>query len=132
MNTVLLKRLSTFSDGTFGVLLDGVVPFAVTLERQWLDNRVNESCIPPGRYLCKRVVSPRFGDTYEVTGVKGRTHILFHKGNLDEQRRGCILVGEQFEALGGKTAILRSGKGYGEFMARLEGRDSFELNILWV
>ena len=131
MKTLFLKRVSTFGHGTFGVLLDGVVPFAVTLEREWLDNRNNESCIPPGSYYCKRVNSPRFGNTFEVTNVPGRTHILFHKGNLDEHSRGCILVGEQFESLNGEPAVLRSGKGYGEFMDRLSGEDGFNLHIMW-
>jgi hypothetical protein len=131
MKTLILKRQSTFEDGTFGVLLDGVRPFAVTLERQWLDNKKNESCIPEGEYVCRRVISPRFGETFEVTDVPNRTYILFHKGNIEEHSRGCILIGEQFESLNGKTAVLRSGKGYNEFMDRLKGEDAFLVNILW-
>ena len=131
MNTLILKRLSTFDDGTFGVLLDGVVPFAVTLEPRWLDNRGMESCIPPGRYVCKRTVSPRFGETFEVTEVPERTHILFHRGNISEHTQGCILVGEQFESLDNRAAVLHSGKGFNELMKRRKGEDNLILNVMW-
>lgn len=130
-----LKRISYHNEGTFGVLIDDEgVPFALTVERQWLNNRpsvgsVPGSCIPNGTYTCKRVQSPRFGNTFEVRNVPNRTHILFHKGNLMENSRGCIIVGEQFESLKGKPAVLSSAKGYGEFMARLRGVDEFVLVI---
>lgn len=130
-NTIILKRLSSTRHGTFGVLMDGVIPFAVTLERQWLNNRHNKSCIPNGLYTCKRVQSPRFGDTFEVTGVEGRTHILFHKGNLDEHSRGCVIIAEEFGILNGEPAVLSSGRGYGEFMDKMKHEDSFNLNIMW-
>lgn len=80
--TITLKRIT--ADGTFGVLLDGAVPFALTLEREWLDNRLEVSCIPDGGYSCRRVNSPRFGGTFEVTGVPGWTYILFHSGNTED------------------------------------------------
>jgi len=123
--------------GAFGVLLYGgrgpgesSVPFALTLERPWLDNRKHLSCVPPGSYVCRRVESPKFGDTFEVTGVPGRSHILFHTGNVMEDSEGCILVGEQFEALGGRPAVLSSRKGFREFLERLEGVEAFTLHII--
>lgn len=131
MKQFFLKRLSNTDDGVFGVLMEGAIPFAVTLEPPWRDNKVNESCIPPDKYRCERVLSPRFGNTFEVVGVKGRTDILFHKGNIEENTLGCILIGEQFEALNGKPAILKSGKGYNEFMQRLQGEGSFAISIMW-
>ena len=127
-----LKRLSnTMEHGVFGVLLDGDIPFAVTLELPWRDNKPEESCIPIGTYVCERVLSPRFGNTFEVTGVDNRTHILFHKGNLDDNTIGCILVGEMFEPLNGDAGIQKSGKGFGEFLQRLEGQEKFSLHIMW-
>lgn len=125
-----LKRIAKNPDGVFGVLLHKGVPFALTCERPWLDNKSNVSCIPERTYECRRVNSPKFGDTFEVTGVPGRSHILFHKGNTMDDSQGCILVGEQFETLNGKTAVLQSGKGYGEFMERLKGVDRFTLWII--
>lgn len=127
-----LKRLSnTMEHGVFGVLLDGDIPFAVTLELPWKDNKEKESCIPIGTYLCERVLSPNFGNTFEVTGVDNRTHILFHKGNLDDDTLGCILVGEMFGSLCDESGILKSGQGFGEFLQRLECQKKFSLHIMW-
>ena len=126
-----LKRIAHREDGTFGVLLDGDAPFALTLERPWLDNAVGKSCIPTGIYLCLRVQSPKFGNTFEVTNVFGRSHILFHKGNIDDDTHGCILIGEEYTPWSdGSVSIARSGYGFTEFLDRLENRDQFGLTIV--
>src|SRR3990167_11487521 len=124
-----LKRIASRADGTFGVLLEGDLPFALTLERQWQNNAVGASCIPLGGYLCGRVNSPKFGKTFEVKAVKGRSAILFHKGNLDDDTHGCILVGERFDLLNGEVGITASADGFGEFTNRTANLDSFTLNI---
>jgi len=129
MKQLQLIRLPQHPDGTFGVLLDEGTPFCLTLERRWLENKVGESCIPLGRYTCRRVDSPKFGDTFEVTHVPGRTAILIHKGNLMEDTHGCIILGEQYEPLGDETAVLSSGKAFSEFLARMAGENEFELRI---
>ena len=130
MKHLTLKRVTTGAQGTFGVLLCEGLPFALTLEREWLDNRPNVSCIPKGEYQCKRVNSPRFKNTFEVTDVEGRTHILFHKGNLDDDSHGCILVGEKFGMLNANSGILESRQGFNEFMLLLEGDNAFNLTIV--
>ena len=108
--------------GTHGVLIDGGVPFALTLEPPWRDNKPFESCIPTGVFVCKFLISPRFGPCYEITGVPDRNHILFHKGNFTKDTSGCVLVGEQFESVGkSESAVVSSGKGFGEFMKRMAG-----------
>jgi hypothetical protein len=111
------------------VLLDEDLPFCVTLEREWLDNRRNISCIPEGTYICKRVISPKFGETFEVVDVPGRSHILFHKGNIKDDTHGCIIVGELFDPLNGENAVLSSGKAFQEFLSRLENNEAFTLTI---
>ena len=124
-------RVHSSKVGTFGVLLLNGMPIGVTGEQDWEDNKKEVSCIPVGQYLCKRVNTPHHGDTFEVTGVPGRSAILFHKGNLPlEHSQGCILVAEQFEQLNGKEAVLASAKGYGEFMDKLVGENNFVLNII--
>ena len=120
-----LIRVGSSEQGTFGVLRIGQVPFALTLERPWRDNETNVSCIPPTEYICRRVHSPKFGETFEVQGVERRSHILFHKGNTIDDTHGCILVGEQFDG----TKLAYSGAGYGEFMAKMAGLDEFTLRI---
>jgi hypothetical protein len=128
---ITLKRISYRADGTFGVLLENDEPFALTVERAWLDNAVGKSCIPPGIYTCRRVQSPKFGNTFEVTNVAGRSAILFHKGNIDDDSHGCILIGEEFTHWNdGSVSIARSGFGFTEFLDRLEGKDQFGLTII--
>lgn len=133
---MILVRLSETKDGTFGVLLDEdimrgeFIPFATTLELRWRNNIKKGSCIPAGRYECKRVKSPKFGETFEITNVPDRENILFHSGNTIKDSSGCILIGEQFGNLGSLTAILCSKKGFKEFMNRLRLYDSFQLEIV--
>ncbi|GAG23245.1 unnamed protein product, partial [marine sediment metagenome] len=73
--------------------------------------------------------SLKFGDTFEVTGVMDRSHILFHKGNIAEDTHGCIIVGELFDLLGEEHAVLSSGKAFKEFKAILDGEYRFTLEI---
>jgi len=127
---VTLLRVGQSNRGTFGVLRQGQIPFALTLERPWQDNAPSISCIPAGRYTCRRVHSPKFGDTFEVTGVQGRSHILFHKGNMVEDTEGCILVAEEFSGTFDHPFLASSERGFGELMDLLAGRAAFELEII--
>lgn len=127
-----LFRFPSIEDGTFGVLLDESVPFCLTLERPWLNNGVGKSCIPDGEYICKRINSAKFGMTFEVCDVLGRTAILFHTGNLMDDSHGCIILGEQYDPLGGRNAVLVSGKAFQEFLFRLTGENTFKLTIKWI
>lgn len=124
-----LLRVGQSSRGTFGVLRHGDVPFALTLEPPWKNNAPGESCIPAGRYECVRVRSPKFGNTFEVTDVPGRTHVLFHKGNTIEDTEGCILVGEEFSGTFDHPRIASSERGFLELLSLLDGDSIFELQI---
>lgn len=128
---LIIKRIVTGIHGTFGVFLFNDIPFALTLEREWLDNQRGISCIPAGHYICKRVNSPKFGNTFEITKVPNRTSILLHRGNLDDDSHGCILVGEQFEPINGSPGIAVSTHGYNEFMTITANVNEFELSIIW-
>lgn len=131
MNCITVKRISETDDGTFGVILDGLIPFALTLEDVWQDNKVGASCIPVGSYVCKRRRYNRGGyNTFEITNVPERTHILFHRGNTEDDTEGCILVAEKFGELDKKTAIQSSREGFKEFMERLQDVDEFLLHII--
>lgn len=129
MGIFKLVRISMIPDGTFGVLLEENIPFALTVERPWLNNQKGISCIPGGSYTCRRVDSPKFGNTFEVVNVRDRSEILFHKGNVGDDSHGCIIIGEQFESLSGKVAVLSSAKGFSEFLDRLKNRVFFTLEI---
>jgi hypothetical protein len=127
---LVLIRVGQSDKGTFGVLRYGVVPFALTLERPWLDNAANVSSIPSGVYECQRVHSIKFGNTFEVTGVPNRSHILFHKGNTIHDTQGCILVGEEFAGSYDVPALANSKHGFDEFLSLLYGRTLFELVVI--
>lgn len=72
-----------------------------TMEPPWRDNRRSRSCILPGKYRVVPHRSPRFGRCLLVTETPGRSHILFHGGNLGgdtgkgfvSHTAGCLLPG---------------------------------------
>ena len=127
--TLDLIRVGSSNRGTFGVLRHGQVPFVLTLERPWQDNERNVSCIPAGRYRCRKIRSPKFGNTYEICEVPGRTNVLFHSGNTIEDTQGCILVGEEFSGTWDRPMLVSSQRGFGELMKYLDGMAEFDVVI---
>ncbi len=132
MREMWLWRFPSTKDGTFGVILDGDIPFCVTIERPWLNNQKEVSCYPDGDYTCKRVESPKFGDTFEITNIPNRTLCLFHKGNIMDDTHGCTVLGEQFEPVMGKNGVVSSGKAFEEFLQRTQGINEFLLRVRWI
>jgi hypothetical protein len=120
---IQLNRQEESEDGTFGVLLINGHVLCVTLEPPDRDNQQNISNIPPGRYVCKRVNSPKYGDTFEITGVPGRSHVLFHAGNVVRHTKGCVVLGQYYDKLAGDRAVLNSGGSHRKFMKAMEGVD---------
>ena len=100
MRRAALYRDRTGDQGTLGALVARDLALAI-MEPPWRDNRRNRSCIPPGVYEVLPHVSPRFGRCLMVAAVPGRSHILFHAGNVggDVERgwhthtAGCLLPG---------------------------------------
>ncbi len=115
--------------GTFGVLKINKEVFCVTLEPSDRENEQNVSSIPPQQYICERVQSPKFGETFQVKNVPGRSHILFHAGNVKDQTAGCILLGEHFGKLKGSRAVLNSGLTFHNFLAMMQNQVKFHLTI---
>ena len=67
---------------------------SISLERGWLNNKPNESCIPVGEYTCVYEFSPRFErKLWEIYGVEGRSECKFHVANYYRQLNGCIALG---------------------------------------
>jgi|1_EtaG_2_1085319.scaffolds.fasta_scaffold43467_1 hypothetical protein len=129
--TARLTRITADPDqGTFGALQLLNTPICVTVEPYHRDNAKNISCIPAGVYLCKRVTSPKYGITFEVSGIQGRDKVLIHWGNIDSNTQGCIILGEEFGKLNGDVAVLSSKRAFREFMSLLDGCDEFMLTIV--
>lgn len=103
MSKLLLKTTET-NGATIGNLV-GIngEDLGVTIERQWLDNEPNISCVPAGIYKLIPHDSPRFGKTYALEneeldvskcGRTKRTYCLFgHVGNTVEDVTGCVAFG---------------------------------------
>lgn len=128
-----LVRIVKSNLGTGGVLLNhDLIPICNTIERKWVGNERNVSCIPTGLYLAHRRVR-HFGslnsyEVFELEDVKGRTLIQIHRANKPSELLGCIaLVTNWWKEEG--VAGLRSRGAYDSFMEDLEGIDRIALLV---
>jgi len=102
------------------------------LERPWLNNQSNISCIPAGFYKCRyleRSASGKYHNVYLIEGVQGRVGVLTHSGNLVIHTKGCLLIGNRRGYLSGKPAVLSSRTALGEFVGLME-QENFNLCII--
>lgn len=135
MKTLILQRVTNYwhekGQGIMGVLIkaDGHVPFCNTLELPWRNNTTFVSCIPSGIYVCERVISPIKGETFEIKNVYNRSDILFHKGNIDDDTMGCILLGEGFGFVYNEPAVTGSKLAFDEFMGMMKDISEFRLDL---
>lgn len=130
MRKATLKRYETGKDGTFGDFTTDSGFACYTLEKAWMDNTTDFSCIPPGTYKCDVAASPRFGKVYHVRHVKGRTDILIHSANLERELRGCIAPGRAVGTVLGSRGVMSSKDALAALMADLDN-EPFELTITW-
>lgn len=122
-----LHTVTVRPDGCFSVLLWNGVPFAVSVERTFEDGR---PVIENGMHSCVRDFYHKGGyETFEII-VPDHDRILFHKGNVEAQSLGCVLVAESFGKLEAQTAVLQSSAGFAEFMALTKGIDQFTLEVI--
>lgn len=110
---LFLERTVSGDNGTFGTLTmqdenSAIQQLCLTCELPWKNNFPGESCIPTGTYDCIPHHSEKFPNTWEVTGVRGRSAILIHIGNTIRDTEGCILVGDKFGIVHELPAVLNS------------------------
>lgn len=125
MQLVYLYRNDMSTECVRGVLTVERATF-YTLERPWLDNSPNISCILPGRYHCsflRSSSSGRYKNVYWVRNVQGRAGILIHSGNLVSHTKGCLLIGKRAGKIAGKRAVLNSRSAMFEFSELMENKD---------
>ena len=136
MSDVYLFRLRRHDQGTEGRLVtDGFDCY--TLELPWRENQRNISCVPAGDYDCIIRQSPRFGLTYWVLKVPGRSYILIHSGNWAGDRalgfkthvNGCILLGQKMGYLLEQRAVLNSRVTIRRFMNHMKNQQ-FKLHLM--
>ena len=128
MQRATLTRQHESDQGTLGVLSGPGLSPTWIMEPPWRGNRRNRSCIPSGLYEVVPHLSPRHRRCLLVTQVPGRSHILFHAGNLggDVERgwhthtQGCLLPGlrQGRMAVGGRrqVAVLASRTAFRQLM----------------
>lgn len=111
LEDIVLKRFAYHPSGTLGVIeVEGEKFY--TIERPWLDNKPNVSCIPTGTYDTGWRDSPRFGETWHIKEVPDRTYILIHVANFPSDVMGCIglgtgLMGDRIAVSNSRVAVKR-------------------------
>jgi hypothetical protein len=69
---------------------------SMLLERGWLNNERNVSCIPSGVYDIELEYSDRFKmSLWEIKGVPNRSECKIHSSNFWYQLNGCMSPGTQ-------------------------------------
>ncbi len=142
MKKIIIPRIWEDKHSTYGAICYKR-PFAVTIEPLWRDNKPDISCIPPGKYYCRRrYYNAGKYPTFQIMDVRGRDLVLFHKGNktgrparkIKSDTQGCVVIGESYDRLwtpqGFLWGILSSKHGFNEFMQILKGDVEFDLEII--
>lgn len=128
----IIRLWESEEHGTFGAMKIQKAPFCWTMEPPDRENVQNRSSIPAQQYACKRTLSPKYGETFEITNVPGRTHVLFHPLNLATETKACVGLGDELGELRGRKAILDSRKTFNRFMGIFAGFSEFHLTIIEV
>lgn len=118
MKEIVLERFCYHPNATLGVLEVDFERF-YTVERPWLDNKPNVSCIPVGTYEMGWRESPRFGETWHIKDVPDRTYILIHVANYARDVEGCIGLG--MGLMGDTVAVSESKKAVTRFEELTKG-----------
>lgn len=123
---IALERFAYTPIGTLGRLTVGDTTL-YTVERPWLSNKQNVSCIPQGHYQCERYSSQRYPDTWEIVGVPARSLILFHAANFPHEVQGCIGLG--LSMMGERVAVAHSRSAVEKFNELTAGATHLELIV---
>ena len=134
---ITLKRFISTDYGTFGVLtFDDKKYF--TVEKPWVNNTKEVSCIPSGDYVLEPHESDKYGnvlcmvnDGKKVTHFKNadskRFACLIHAANYERDVIGCIGLGEKY--LG--HMVTNSRKSIKEFYKLVDPTETHALIIRW-
>ncbi len=110
-----------------------VVFTSQSLERGWLNNKRNISCIPAGKYDLKLEWSPRFQtNLWEIYNVPNRRECKFHAANFTRQLNGCIALGRKRVFLDQDDLIdvSSSRKTMRKFHNAMEGHQTAKLHVV--
>lgn len=130
---ILLREKELNPDGTFGKLVIGTFTCA-TVERPWLDNQNDISCIPEGTYFCKLLpattnIAAGMTVAYQLMEVPDRTFVEMHVANFPKDVKGCIGLGKYIaEDSDGNRMVTHSIDTVKAFYSYMQGQ-SFTLEI---
>ena len=102
------------------------------MERGWLDNLRNISCVPKGHYTLIYEYSPKFDrELWELKNVPNRAECKFHAANYWHQLNGCISLGSRLIDIDndGFYDIASSGNTMLSFHVALRGETRAKLII---
>lgn len=136
MRTATIVRGPSSDQGTPGILTTDSGFKCVTGELPDRANLPMVSSIPLGKYICRKLPSPKFGNVYHVLDVEGRMDVLIHAGNFFGDKAkgfksnvlGCILLGKEAVTMEGQQAITASRLTVADLDRDMKGAD-FELTI---
>lgn len=131
METAVLIRDQVTSEFIRGTLTTSNSVYQI-LERPWVGNQRNISCIPPGKYIASylpRSASGKYKRVFHLQPVEGRSGILIHNGNLVSHTRGCLIIGKRRGVLAGQAAVLNSKSALAELVDEMD-RSDFYLEII--
>ena len=124
MNIIEMIRLEESNQGTISTIRVNKIILGVTLELADKLNKLCISSIPTGQYVVKPYSSAKYPHVYQVMDVPGRSKILIHVGNTDDDTEGCILVGSSVGKLRWNRAVLNSGNTFRKLRAILGDEDA--------
>lgn len=130
-NTMHFK-LITFSNKscTVGNWYHGDELICHTMEKPWLQNKNDISCVPAGLYDLLPRVSPKQGKTYYLSNPKlnvtldtpgTRTYIQLDVANKQSELLGCIALGESFDVWSSEQVVTNSADAKKYLMEMLAG-----------
>lgn len=124
MNKLLIQRLLSDDKSTLGILSLNFKPICCTLE-----NPQSQFLIPAGKYICKRVISNKFGETFTIEGVKNHSLLRFHWGNTEKDTDGCVITGMCFAPKDSDLDVLYSRNAFFLLLNTLKGINELPLAI---
>lgn len=130
--TMTITRFAWLPESTLGYLECGDFN-CYTVEKPWLNNQPNISCIPTGIYVCHP--TEFYGsrdvplDTWEVMNVEGRTEIKIHYANRGRDLQGCIGLGISLGVIQKEYAVIDSSGAHLLFMAHVKSSKRIDLEI---
>lgn len=138
MKTLLITRFKVLDDYSLGMIFvkdeEGMLTYlAKTLERGWVDNQKNVSCVPKGIYNLKLEHSPKFNrNLWELYGVPNRSECKFHSANYWRQLNGCIALGHAHKDIDndGDVDVTSSRKSLALLHVALQGQSFSQVEII--